>query len=192
MGMSRSLLERIAARLTRTQKVILYLLWTDDCSSISGKTKLQKEVFLVARYIKDVWDTVDYVPHHHGAYSEAVEMAYNMLVSYELVDPAEYPISLTQDGIDIIPLIESSLSPEEKDAILEFKGLMNRMTLDEALVFHYFSFREYTTDSAIIDKVIRKRIPATVSMYRKGFINFEKALFLSGLTAKELLRKVNA
>lgn len=150
---------------------------------------LQKEMFLIAKYIADVWDASEYLPHNHGAYSEAVEVSNDELKSYGLVVEQKNIICLTDLGKEVALLIDNDLKENEKEAIQEFKEFMNKMTIDEALVYSYLSFPEYTTDSAIRDKVNRSRVFASISMYKKGLINLEKAMFLSGLSGKNFLQK---
>lgn len=182
-------LKKIASSLDKLQKALVYLIYLKNNEAIKGRTMMQKEMFLVAKLIPEVWETADFVSYNHGAYSEYIDISLEDLKSYEVINEEDSKIVLTKFGEEIAKVIENSFSGEEKDAILEFKDFLNQMTLDEALVYSYFSFPEFTKDSAIIERVKLNRIKASASLYKRGLINLEKAIFLSGLAGKEFLRR---
>jgi predicted HTH domain antitoxin len=79
---------------------------------------------------------------------------------------------------------------EQIEAILDYKEFLNDLTQDELLLFTYVSYPEFKAESAVYDRVIRKRIPIAVSLYKKGKVSLEKAAFLAGLPVEKFLDQV--
>lgn len=183
--------DEIAQNLDHLRKSLLYLLYSQNKAPIRGRTMLQKEMFLVANFIQDLWISANFVPYNHGAYSEDVEVSLDELKSYGLVKEEDNKIYLSDFGEDVLKKVISSLSHEETKSIDEFKEFMNNMTLREALVYHYFTFKFFAKDSAMIKDIVASRLIATISLYRKGLINLEKAMSLSGLSGKKFLELIN-
>jgi len=182
--------KKISKHLTKIEKVMLFLLYAGKCEPITGKTKLQKEMFLVANYLDDIKNEASYLPHNHGAYSEVVELTMDRLKSYELAEEKGNNFIISRLGKRVINIIEKDLSNDEKEAISDFKEFMNQMTYMESLVYSYFSFPEFTTDSTIIEKVKQNRVKCGLSMYKRGIINLEKAAFISDLSPKNFIGKL--
>lgn len=182
-------LKEIIESIDILQKALVYLLFSKSNEPVKGRTLLQKEMFLVANYIEEVKENADFVPYNHGAYSEYVDISLNQLISYNLIREEGGNIHLTSFGEKLARAINREFKDEEKKAILEFKELINNMTLDEALAFSYFSFPEFAKESAILNKIKNNRISLAYSLYKKGLVNGEKALFISGLDAKEFFKR---
>ena len=184
------LLKKIAEKMTKLEKVLLYLMYAKNSEPINGKTMLQKEMFLIANYSEKIKEEANFIPHNHGAYSEAVELTMDRLKSYELINEKGYKIFISSNGKEVISLIEKEFDEEEKNFIIDFKEFMNPMTYMESLVYSYYSFPDFVTDSVIIDNVKKNRLKSSISMYKKGLINLEKASFLAGIESREFLKKV--
>lgn len=178
----------IVKRTDKLGKTLLYLIYSNNREPIKGRTMVQKEMFLVAKFIPEVWELAEFIPYNHGAYSEDVKVLMDEFKSYEILREDKWGIYLTDFGEKAIRKIVESLSIEEKEAIDEFKLFMNKMTLNEVLVYSYFSYKFFAKDSAIIPRVLSNRLKASISLYKRGVINLEKAIFLSGLSGKEFLR----
>ncbi|HNW81239.1 MAG TPA: UPF0175 family protein, partial [Methanoregulaceae archaeon] len=64
---------------------------------------------------------------------------------------------------------------------------LNDLSRDEILLFSYVSYPDFIEKSAVYERVIRKRIPAAISLYEKEKVSLEKAAFLAGLPVEEFL-----
>ncbi len=181
---------KIAERTNKLGKSLLYLIYSNNKEPIKGRTMLQKEMFLVAKFISEVWELAEFIPYNHGAYSEDIEVLMNEFKSYEVLKEDYGNIYLTDFGEKATKKITESLSKEEKEAICEFKNFMNKMSLDEVLVYSYFSYKFFAKDSAILPRVLSNRLRVSINLYKKGIINLEKAMFLSGLSGKEFFKLV--
>jgi len=170
-------------------KIALLLLHANNDAPIRGELFYQKEIFLISNYILEIKDQADFMPGWLGPYSESAEVSLNNLISYTLVDKNRScgGYKLNNKGKEIAKILEGSTLPEYKDAISDFKDLLNDLTKDELLAFIYFSFHYFTGESLILPEVVKKRMPSIISLYRKGKISLAKAASLSGMCIEDFL-----
>ncbi|MEI7857826.1 MAG: hypothetical protein WCH85_10025, partial [Methanomicrobiales archaeon] len=68
-----------------------------------------------------------------------------------------------------------------------YKEFLNDLSRDEILLFVYVSYPDFMEKSAVCERVIRKRIPTAISLYKKEKVSLEKAAFLAGLPVEKFL-----
>lgn len=182
-------IEDIIEDLTDLDLAILHLLHAGNDDSLKGRVAFQKEMFLIADYIDKIREEAEFIPHTFGPYSEAAEIEMGNLRSLGLVKEEGQEYKITQNGIAALKKVKPVFSPEQIEAIGDFKEFLNDLTQDELLLFIYVSHPEYTEESGVFEKVIRKRVPTAVSLYKKGKVSLEKAAFLAGLPVEKFLDK---
>jgi len=181
--------ERIVKHMSKTDALALALLYANNHEPIPDDLFFQKEMFLVIDFIEEMKDYADFQAHFFGPYSEPVEDSIKNLVSYKLIEKRFSKYYITKKGIDVFKLLEPRIANDKLLAIDDFKKLLNDMSRNELLVFVYFSFPQYITESAIRNQVEKQRVPSAWSLYKKGKISLEKASKLSGLPIEDLLNK---
>lgn len=182
--------EKVPSKLSRLELLILNLLNADNSEPIRDDLFLQKEMFLVINFIKEMRPDADFIPHRLGPYSESVEVSLNNLKSINLIEKTSKGYKITELGKEIFETIKDRIPEEKKVAIEDFKDFLNDLTKDELLVFVYFSFPDMRTESNIFQEVKRKRVPASISLYEKGKISLEKAAQLSGLPIEDFMERL--
>ncbi len=182
-------IEDIIEDLTELDLAILQLLHAGNNDPLKGRVAFQKEMFLIADYIDKIREQAEFIPHTFGPYSEAAEIEMGNLRSLGLVKEEEQEYKITQYGIAALEKVKPVFSPEQIEAIEDFKEFLNDLTQDELLLFIYVSHPEYTKESGVFEKVIRKRVPTALSLYKKGKVSLEKAAFLAGLPVEKILDK---
>ncbi len=180
-------LDEIADSLPDLGVAILHLLYAGGCSAVRGDVIFQKELFLIGDYIERIGEAADFVPHIFGPYSEAAEVALGELVSLGLVRKVEGGYTLTPDGVRVWEKVCSVFHTEESEAIDDFKAFLNDLSVDEVLLFVYINYPEYTHESAKLRDILKKRVPLSASLYRKGKVSLEKAAFLAGMNIESYL-----
>lgn len=180
-------IEDIVEDLTDLDLAILQLLHAGDNDPLRGKVAFQKEMFLIADYIEKIREQAEFIPHTFGPYSEAAENEMGNLRSLGLVKKQDHEYHITPTGIAALDKIGPAFSIEEIEAIGDFKKFLNDLSRDEILLFTYVSYPEFKEESAVYDRVLRKRIPTAISLYKKGKISLEKAAFLAGLPVEKFL-----
>ena len=180
-------LDEIADSLPHLGVAILHLLHAGGNSAVRGDVLFQKELFLIGDYIEEVGDDADFTPHIFGPYSEPAEVALDELVSLGLVRRSEGGYTLTPDGVRVWEKVRSVFPDDESGAIDDFKAFLNDLSVDEALLFIYVTYPEYTRESARLRDILRRRAPLSVSLYRRGKVSLEKAAFLAGMNIESYL-----
>jgi len=180
-------LDEIADSLPHLGVAILHLLHAGGNSAVRGDVLFQKELFLIGDYIEQVGDDADFTPHIFGPYSEAAEVALGELISLGLVRRSEGGYTLTPDGVRVWEKVCSVFHTEESGAIEDFKVFINDLSVDEVLLFVYITYPEYTRESARLRDILKKRVPLSASLYRKGKVSLEKAAFLAGMNMESYL-----
>ncbi|WP_317296232.1 hypothetical protein [Methanoculleus nereidis] len=180
-------LDEIADSLPHLGVAILHLLHAGGNSAVRGDVLFQKELFLIGDYIEQVGDDADFTPHIFGPYSEPAEVALDELVSLGLVRRSEGGYTLTPDGVRVWEKVRSVFPDDESGAIDDFKAFLNDLSVDEALLFIYVTYPEYTRESARLRDILRRRAPLSVSLYRRGKVSLEKAAFLAGMNIESYL-----
>lgn len=180
-------IEEIVEDLTDLDLAILQLLHAGDNDPLKNKVAFQKEMFLIADYIEKIKEQAEFIPHTFGPYSEAAENEMGNLQSLGLVKEQGHEYQITPTGVAAISNAKPAFSVEELEAIQDYKKFLNDMTEDELLLFVYVSYPDFKEESTVYDRVIKKRIPAAISLYKKGKVSLEKAAFLAGLPVEKFL-----
>jgi uncharacterized protein YwgA len=185
-------IQDIVEDLTDLDLAILQLLAAENEKPLKGKVAFQKEVFLIADYIRKIRDQAEFIPHTFGPYSEAAENEIGNLRSLGLVVEREQEYKITIAGRAALNQARHIFSKEEIEAIADFKEFLNDLTQDEILLFVYVSYPKFCQESAVYQRVMRKRIHTAVSLYRKGKVSLEKAAFLAGISIEQFLDKIKS
>jgi uncharacterized protein YwgA len=180
-------IEDIVEDLTDLDLAILHLLHAGDNDPLKGKVAFQKEMFLIADFIDKIREQAEFIPHTFGPYSEAAENEIGNLQALGLVEERGQEYYITPNGVAALDKVNAAFTGEEIEAIEDFKKFLNDLTQDELLLFTYVSYPKYKEESAVYERVIRKRIPLAISLYKKEKISLEKAAFLAGLPIEKLL-----
>jgi uncharacterized protein YwgA len=180
-------IEDIVEDLTDLDLAILQLLHAGDNDPLKGKVAFQKEMFLIADYIDKIREQAEFIPHTFGPYSEAAENEMGNLRSLGLVKEKGHEYHITPNGIAALSKAKPVFNEEQVEAIQDYKEFLNDLTEYELLLFIYVSYPQFKEESAVYDRVIRKRIPTAISLYKKGKVSLEKASFLAGLPVEKFL-----
>jgi len=184
-------IEELVEDLNDLDLAILQLLHAGNNDPLNGKVAFQKEMFLIADYIDKIREQAEFIPHTFGPYSEAAENGMGNLKSLGLVREEGREYRITPTGIAALGQIKPVFSPDEIEAIGDFKELLNDLTQDELVLFINITYPKYRVESATIKRVIQKRIPTAISLYRKGKVSLEKAAFLAGVSVEEILDQIS-
>ena len=183
-------IEDIVEDLNDLDLAILQLLHAGNNAPLKGKVAFQKEMFLIADYIDEIREQAEFIPHTFGPYSEVVEKGMRNLKSLRLVEEKYHEYHITPNGVAALNMAKSAFTDEQVEAIRGYKEFLNDLSRDEILLFSYVSYPDFIEKSAIYERVIRKRIPTAISLYKKEKVSLEKAAFLAGLPVEKFLDHV--
>lgn len=188
--MENKIKEAIVNELTELQKAILLLANADNKTPIRGDTWYQKELFLIVKNIPRLEEDASFGPDFFGPFSEIADEEVANLVQEELLDKDASKIMVTSDGEKVVQKAKESFSKEELELIEEFKKLLNDLNDEELLTLIYFSFKKETSESKVLDKIIKNRIKNSISLYRKNKISLSKAAEIAGKSIEEMAKMV--
>jgi predicted HTH domain antitoxin len=174
--------------LTTLDKYLLTLLYSKNKEPIAGETWLQKEMFLIGKNVGQIGR--DFGGYLKGPFSEAVEESVNQFEKSDFVTRNQGKISLTSNGVHLAEQIWISMSDEDKRMVEEMKDLLNDMTYQELLAFIYSTYPETTENSDIKEEVERLRLPAAISLVKKGKISVEKGAEVAGIPLLDFVEEL--
>lgn len=180
-------IENIVEDLNDLDFAILQLLHAGNNAPLKGEVAFQKEMFLIADYIEKICELAKFIPHTFGPYSEATEKGMRNLKSLGLVEEKYHEYQITPNGVAALSKAKSAFTEEQIEAIQDYKEFLNDLSRDEILLFVYVSYPDFIEKSAVCERVIRKRIPTAISIYKKEKVSLEKAAFLAGLPIEKFL-----
>ncbi len=169
-------------------KFILGLLLDDGAEPIPDTLHLQKAMFLLALARPRLGEECEFAPHYMGPYSENVENAFKDLTTSGLVQAEKYGkvLRINPKALSEVRVLEKHMPPDAKEHIHDVKALLNDLNEEEVLVFTYFTYPDMTNRSEVLDKALAHRVPAALSLYRKGKVSLERAAKLAGMTLGDM------
>ncbi|MDO9522843.1 MAG: hypothetical protein Q7J08_03920 [Methanocorpusculum sp.] len=182
--------DEIISYLDKLERSALFLLSGANNSPIPGDTAYQKELFLIANYDEELNTVADFQAYNFGPFSEPGETAMENLIVYGLAEKIDEKYLLTKRGKEIADLLKNEDTDVDLDEIEDVKIFLNDMTHDERILFTYILHPDYTSESKIREKVLAKRIPLSISLYKKGKVGLEMAAHLAGISMENLLDKM--
>lgn len=180
-------IEDIVEDLNDLDLAILQLLHAGNNAPLKGEVAFQKEMFLIVDYIEKIREQAKFIPHTFGPYSKAAENEMRNLKSRGLVEEKYHEYQITPNGVAALGKAKSAFTEEQVEAIRDFKEFLNDLSRDEILLFVFVSYPDIIEKSTVYERVIRKRIPTAISLYKKEKVSLEKAAFLAGLPVEMFL-----
>jgi predicted HTH domain antitoxin len=178
-------LEKYEKSLSKIKVLILLLLDSLDGKPIKGKLSLQKQIFLLSRYL-GLENEALYEPHHYGPYSEVVDIDLEQLVLMDLAHIND-EIRITEEGRKLAEKIKEKIDKEKLKLIDEVKEWLYDLDNDELMALIYFSFPEMAIESRELERIRRKRVMLAASLYAKGKISLEKAADIAGMSLVDFM-----
>jgi predicted HTH domain antitoxin len=175
--------------LNEVQKVILSLLYSKNAEPIKGATWFQKEMFLISKNFSDIEEDLSFDAYLFGPDSEVADDELSELKKRKFVEMQGNKIALTKEGKDFAKKVYSE-DTKKKEIIDRFKEFLNDLSLDELLVFIYFSYPEMTQESTVFQEIKTKRVPLATALVRKNKISTQKAAEIAGLPLEHFMKKL--
>lgn len=180
--------DEIIEDMSELQKYIVLLLSASNKESIKGNTWFQKELFLIAKNIKEVEEEASFDSDMYGPYSENAQEQLEGLEMDEVVTKDGNRMHLSSLGAQIAQKIEQKIPKQKLEMIAEFKTLLNDLSDDEVLTFIYFTFPEFTEESLVLEKINKNRKPIAIKLYKKGKISLQRAAEIAGESLEKFVR----
>jgi len=174
--------------MSELQKYIVLLLSANSKESIKGNTWFQKELFLVAKNIKEVEEEASFISDFYGPFSENAKEQLDELALDGVVVKDGNKMFLSKLGSQIAQKIEQKTPKQRLEMILEFKNLLNDLNDDEILTFIYFTFPEFTDESLVLEKIKKNRKQVALKLYKKEKVSIQRAAEIAGEPLERFIR----
>ncbi|MGC9779567.1 MAG: UPF0175 family protein [Candidatus Heimdallarchaeota archaeon] len=161
------------------ERIILYSIGALNNTPLTGKTKLQKLLFMVSEVFVNLKDLLDFDDYLLGPYSEKIDAILENLVKLDLVTNEKSKYYLSSIGLEIFKRIK----PKENlsSVIIDFKELLHDVPEDYLLIFIYVTYPEYKFESSKWEELQSKRLDAAIYLLKNDKVSFSKANEISGL-----------
>jgi len=174
--------------MSELQKYIVLLLSSNNKESIKGNTWFQKELFLIAKNIKEVEEEASFISDFYGPFSENAKEQLAELELDEVVSKDGNKMFLSKFGSQVAQKIEQKTAKQRLEMISEFKSLLNDLNDDEVLTFIYFTFPEFTEESLVLEKIKKNRKSVALKLYKKEKISAQRAAEIAGEPLERFVR----
>ncbi|HJS63949.1 MAG TPA: UPF0175 family protein [Nitrososphaeraceae archaeon] len=175
------------------EKYFLVLLYAPNLSNkfaqpVRGNLWMQKEMFVLSKILDELND-LKFDEHLFGPHSPILESIQNQYLNSKVIKQQYLngPITLTDNGIELVKSIWDKISDEKKKLILEVKQFLNDMRTWELISFIYSSYPETTKNSDVLEKFHSERLNSAISLFKKKKISLEKAASISGKTLEDFI-----
>ncbi len=121
---------------------------------------------------------------NYGPSSDVVERNLESLNQEDFLKEDKKGFQLNSLGKEY--LNSRNFNEVDHDLIEDMKKLFNGLTSDEVCALTYFTFPETTSESVILDKIIKNRKKLALSLYKKNKISVEKASEIAGIPLKDM------
>ena len=152
---------------------------------IRGNLWIQKGVFLIFRNVPSVEE--EFEAYLLGPFSELVDEYTSQLIVSDYVKKDSQGIKLTEKGERIASELWQKEKNETKLMIKDVKSFLSDMTRDELLVFIYSTFEEFAEESEVKKEIERKRLPVSISLFKKHKISLKRAAAIAKLSIDEYI-----
>jgi len=172
------------------EDLFLAVLFADGRSSVKGRTRLQKTIYILAKSLD--LDSFDFKPYDYGGCSEEIidlEEEYQN-VGYVVED--NEGIRLTDEGVSAAVSSWDSLNEKLQEQIETIKKFTNSLSEDELIVYVYSQWPKDACNSLIKERIMRGRIDIAVSMYRKSKVSLQRAAIIAGMSEKEFIELLSS
>lgn len=176
--------------MSELQKYIVLLLSANNKESIKGNTWFQKELFLIAKNIKEVEEEASFISDFYGPFSENAKEQLDDLALDEVVVKNGNQVSLSKFGSQVAQKIEDKTPKQRLEMIAEFKSLLNDLNDDEVLTFIYFAFPEFTDESLVLEKIKKNRKQVALRLFKKQKVSVQRAAEIAGEPLERFIRDV--
>jgi predicted HTH domain antitoxin len=146
-----------------------------------SRTHIQKAMFLASLHISELAARAEFNPYRMGPWGEEVNDILERMQVNNLVTSSNNKgsIALTRSGQERAREAWSRLTTAQRQVLREIADTVNRMTVDELLLYIYTVYG-YSEKSDVLEKLLRRRRQLAASMLRKGIVSTELAARIAG------------
>ena len=162
-----------------SKQYMLLLLKALNEKPIKNKINLMKMLYFISLNVPSLENEFNFEADNYGPSSDVVERNLESLNQENFLKEDEKGFRLNKLGKEY--LNSRNFDDIDNDLIEDMKELFDGLTSDEVCALTYFTFPETTSESVILDKIIKNRKKLALNLYKKNKISVEKASEIAGI-----------
>lgn len=175
-----------------SKKYMLLLFKALNEKPIKNKVNLMKMLFFISLNVPSLEQEFRFEADNYGPSSDVVERNLESLNQENFLKEDKKGFVLNKLGKEY--LNSRNFDGVDFELIEDMKDLFDGLTSDEVCALTYFTFPETTSESVILDRIIKNRKKLAFNLYKKNKISAEKASEIAGISLMDwydLLAKKN-
>ena len=167
-----------------SKQYMLLLFKALDEKPIKNKINIMKMLYFISLNVPSLENEFNFEADNYGPSSDVVERNLESLNQEDFLKEDKKGFQLNSLGKEY--LNSRNFNEVDHDLIEDMKKLFNGLTSDEVCALTYFTFPETTSESVILDKIIKNRKKLALSLYKKNKISVDKASEIAGIPLKDM------
>lgn len=153
---------------------------------IKNKINIMKMLYFISLNVPSLENEFNFEADNYGPSSDVVERNLESLNQENFLKEDKKGFKLNKLGKEY--LNSRNFDNIDYELIEDMKELFDGLTSDEVCALTYFTFPETTSESVILDKIIKNRKKLALSLYKKNKISVEKASEIAGIPLIDMYR----
>lgn len=146
---------------------------------ITNKINIMKMLYFISLNVPSLENEFNFEADNYGPSSDVVERNLEYLNQENFLKEDKKGFRLNKLGKEY--LNSRDFDDIDYELIEDMKKLFDGLTSDEVCALTYFTFPETTSESVILDKIIKNRKKLAMNLYKKNKISVEKASEIAGI-----------
>lgn len=167
-----------------SKQYMLFLFNSLNGKPIKNKVNIMKMLFFISLNVPSLENEFNFEADNYGPSSDVVERNLESLHQENFLKQDKRGYQLNDLGKEY--LNSRNFADVDFDLIDDMKNLFDGLTADEVCALTYFTFPETTSESVILDRIIKNRKKLALKLYEKNKISAEKASEIAGISMMEL------
>ena len=168
----------------KSKQYMLLLFNALDKKPVKNKVNIMKMLFFISLNVPSLKSEFLFEADNYGPSSDVVERNLETLSQENFLKKDKMGYRLNSLGEEY--LSSRDFSEVDLNLIEDMKRLFDGLTVDEVCALTYFTFPETTTESLILDRIVKNRKKLALNIYKKNKISAEKASEIAGIPLIEL------
>lgn len=166
-----------------SKQYMLFLFDSMNKKPIKNKINIMKMLFFISLNVPSLESEFNFEADNYGPSSDVVERNLEFLQQENFLKRNRQGYQLNELGNEYL----SSRDFDDVDfqLIEDMKNLFDDLTTDEVCALTYFTFPKTTSESLILDRIIKNRKKLALKLYKKNKISVEKASEIAGISMKD-------
>ena len=162
-----------------SKKYMLLLFNALNEKPIKNKTNIMKMLYFISLNVPSLEREYNFEADNYGPSSDVVERNLESLNQENFLKENKKGFQLNKLGKEYLK--SRNFDDINQELIEDMKELFDGLTSDEVCALTYFTFPETTSESIILEKIIKNREKLALNLYKKNKISVEKASEIAGI-----------